>query len=215
MSTSFEGSSSRKQQKIDKIMRDTLWDIVRTPGAQRWLVRLVLIAPAMLAIGYLTYFGGTFFLPLGLAVTAVMTVSGLLLQKSVRKITILPDEYLDERQISLRNHAYRIAYRRLSQVGFGLWIAAFVVGVCIRLGAIRALQHWAIANSGTLHSDGHLTQNFGQWVTNWAWFQLERSISSPWGIYLLVSLVVWLVSVAPLAVIAWNEAKRGGGVKGD
>lgn len=196
-------------------MRDTLWDIVRTPGAQRWLVRLVLIAPSTLAIGYLTYFGGAYFLPLGLVVTAVMTSSGLLLQKSVRKITVLPDEYLDERQIALRNHAYRIAYRRLSQVGFGLWIAAFVAGVCIRLGALSALKHWAIANSGTQHSDGHLTQNFGQWFANWAWFQLERSISSPWGIYLLVSLVVWLVAVTPLAVIAWNEAKRGGGVKRD
>ena len=215
MSTSLEKISSRRQRQIDKLLRDTLWDIVRTPKAQRNLVLIALIAPAVLALGYITYFGGTFFLVLGIACALVIAVSGTLLQKSVRKITVLPDHYLDERQIVLRNRAFRVAYRRLSKAGFGIWIIGFAFVFTSRLGVFTDLRYWVDKNSGTLLANGHETQNFTQWLVYWTWSQLERSVSNAWGGYFLVTILIWYVWITPIAIIAWNEARQGGGVKPD
>ena len=210
MSTSFEGISSRKQQKIDNLMRDSLWDIVRTPKAQRRLVITAAVSPVLLATTY-----GLGFPAIIIWVTC-MAVSSILLNISVRKVTTLPDLYLDERQRNVRDRAFRSAYRGFATGLAIFWVFYTTVIELWKNGPLQQVDAWVQTTSaGYETANGHWHQNFWQWCLQWGWSGARLIEGSHLGNIVVIAIAVWAFWVTPLAVIAWNEAKRGGGVKRD
>jgi len=211
VSASFEGISSRKQQKIDNLMRDTLWDIVRTPKAQKRLVITASVSPVLLATTY-----GLGFPAVALWATC-MAVSSILLSISVRRVTTLPDLYLDERQRALRDRAFRSAYRGFA-VGLAIfWVFYTAVIEMWKMGPLQDVDAWVQKTSaGQVSGGGHIIhQTFWQWCLQWGWSGARLIEGSHIGNIVVIAIAVWAFWVTPLAVIAWNEAKRGGGVKRD
>jgi len=109
----------------EKLMADTAYDRYRTRRARLLLVAgylalLVLIPVAYLGVGQFA----------GLVV--VMLTAGVwsLLRVSVRTIADLPDDYLDERQLAVRNASYVESYRYLGSavaLSATVGLIAFVV----------------------------------------------------------------------------------------
>jgi len=196
-------------------MRDSLWDIVRTPKAQRRLVIAAAAAPLMLLISYIFYFRGSAMLGVAGFWAVVMVVVGRLLSISVRRVTSLPNMYLDERQRQNRDGAYRIAYRGLLIGAGALWSLVFLAMVLWHTGPLMQLGDWIDRNTWHLSPSGRAVQNFWEWALQYLWLGLRNAGTAISGNILVAAIGLWAVWVTPLAVIAWNEAKRGGGVKRD
>ncbi len=95
---SKERNEAAVAASAEKLMADTAYDRYRTPRARvllvvGYLALLVLIPVAYLAINQFV----------GLLVVLVTAGVWSLLRVSVRTIADLPDEYLDERQLAVRN----------------------------------------------------------------------------------------------------------------
>ena len=191
-------------------MRDTLWDIVRTPKAQKRLVITAAVSPVLLVTTY-----GLGLIAVALWVTC-MSVSSILLSISVRRVTTLPDLYLDERQRALRDRAFRSAYRGFA-AGLGIfWVFYTAVIEMWKMGPLQQVDTWVQqASAGHVSANGHISQTFWQWCLQWGWSGARLIEGSHLGNIVVIAIAVWAFWVTPLAVIAWNEAKRGGGVKRD
>jgi len=102
-------------RRIERIQRDLRFQRLRTRRARRSLVTLsallyVLVIPAYAAWGSVP----------GIVVTAAAFGGWWLLRISVRTVADLPDRFLDERQLQLRNRAYFDAYRIFGGIVAGL-----------------------------------------------------------------------------------------------
>jgi hypothetical protein len=103
-----ERNSAALAANAEKLMADTTFDRIRTRRARLLLVGgfltlLVFIPVAYLWLGQLA------------GLVAVILTAGVwgLLRVSVRTIADLPDDYLDERQLAMRNASYVESYRYL------------------------------------------------------------------------------------------------------
>jgi hypothetical protein len=104
-----ERNSAALAANAEKLMADTTFDRFRTRRARLLLVggfltMLVLIPVAYLWLGQLA----------GLIVVILTAGVWGLLRVSVRTIADLPDDYLDERQLAVRNASYVESYRYLA-----------------------------------------------------------------------------------------------------
>lgn len=130
----------------------------------------------------------------------VMGIAFILMKKSVRRITSLPDAYLDELQIQNRDWAFSVGYLVVRRVGLFLTI------VFISLGAI--LSAWNRIYY-SLHPLGNpydpAVQNF---FLNFDSYVSE--ILSNSSFYSVGSVIVLLTYVAysfPIILLTWQDAK--------
>lgn len=132
---SKERNAAAVAANAEKLMADTAYDRYRTGRARMLLVvgylaLLVLIPVAYLAINAFV----------GLLV--VLGTAGVwgLLRVSVRTIADLPDEYLDERQLAVRNASYVESYRYLG----GAVALAATAGLFAFIVNGNELDTWAV-----------------------------------------------------------------------
>ncbi len=121
------------ERYADQIMVDTKWDWLRGPRRRRAIVVSLVVALIATAVLYMTM-GSWGFVSLGVSI-----MLWIALRLAVRTVPDLPDEHLDERQIMLRDGAYRSAFVALS--------ALLVV-------ALSGMLVWVIVNT----RDGSTTQ---------------------------------------------------------
>ena len=118
--------------------------------------------------------------------------SFILLRISMRRVTLLPNEYLDELQITNRDWAFKTGYLVVRRIGLGLAL----------LFAFLA----TVGNQFTGFSAG-----YGRIPT--AFRTLERYISDlstedPFGFYFKAFLLLAFVAYSfPLILLAWREAR--------
>ena len=118
--------------------------------------------------------------------------SFILLRISMRRVTLLPNEYLDELQITNRDWAFKTGYLVVRRIGFGVAL----------LFAFLA----TVGNQFTRFSAG-----YGRIPT--AFRTLERYISDlstedPFGFYFKAFLLLAFVAYSfPLILLAWREAR--------
>lgn len=105
---SKERNEAAVAASAEKLMSDTAYDRYRTRQARVLLVVGYLALLVLIPVGYLAV--NQF---VGLLVVIVAAGVWALLRVSVRTIADLPDEYLDERQIAVRNASYVESYRYL------------------------------------------------------------------------------------------------------
>lgn len=134
----------RVRENIDAMLRDTRYDALRTPGAQRALA----VAAAAVVLG-----SAVSFLALDTSLTWIAVVGlvgfalvGWALRLSVRIVADAPDDALDERLIRDRDRIYLEAYRVLAGVivllALALMVAVFFLPVPEGAGAIVLSVTW-------------------------------------------------------------------------
>lgn len=104
-----ERNAAAVAASADRLMADTTYDRYRTRRARLLLVTGYLALLVLIPVAYL---GINQFV--GLLVVIVGAGVWMLLRVSVRTIADLPDEYLDERQLAVRNASYVESYRYLA-----------------------------------------------------------------------------------------------------
>ncbi len=101
------------EQRIEKLQNDTSLDWARGPVALRALAVSTSLAALSTPVAFL--YGA---IP-GVVAVAVMFTGYLLLRGATRGIAELPDRYLDERELALRNATYVKAFQWLAGlIGF-------------------------------------------------------------------------------------------------
>ena len=110
MSPKNEKQEAALEKRVATLMADTSWNWTRTTLARRALVILgVLCWVATCTVFVWSDIWGV--IPLALCFAVY-----LLLRVSVRSIADLPDRFLDERQLKLRNRTYLQAYQLIGGV---------------------------------------------------------------------------------------------------
>ena len=111
------------EQRIEKLQNDTSLDWARGPVALRVLAVTTSLAALSTPVAFL--YGA---IP-GVVAAAVMFTGYLLLRGATRGIAELPDRYLDERELALRNATYVKAFQWLAGlIGF-LAVLVFVFAI--------------------------------------------------------------------------------------
>lgn len=135
---------------------------------------------------------------------AILLVAFLLLRRSMRRVTSLPDEYLDEREMANRDWAFRTGYLVIRRVGLALTAVFFFVNA---LGyspvsgeflkkedtviAVKAFNEYLISlTSANTDPELGLTPN------NAVIFYAH-----------MIALLAYVAYSFPLILLAWREAK--------
>lgn len=106
------------EKRIQKLQEDTSFDWARKPTVMRFLAYFTGLAAAVTPLAFLA---GS--IP-GVAAAAVMFAGYFVLRAATRAVAELPDRYLDERELAVRNSTYVKAYQSLAgMVGI---VAVFV-----------------------------------------------------------------------------------------
>lgn len=110
---------------VETVMRDTRWDPLRTRRARLTIVAAMVSLLVAIPTAWIT-------LPAAAALGLMAVAAGVwwTLRMSVRVIADLPEEYLDERQVRVRDRAYLDAYRwfaGLTLLGATLVLVWFVM----------------------------------------------------------------------------------------
>lgn len=94
---------------VETVMHDTRWDPLRTRRARLTIVAAMVSLLVAIPTAWIT-------LPAAAALGLMAVAAGVwwMLRMSVRVIADLPEEYLDERQVRVRDRAYLDAYRWFS-----------------------------------------------------------------------------------------------------
>lgn len=109
---------------IEKELTDTTWDRLRNRPARRALVVAWLVVTVVTAVAWPAGLVGY----VGLPAVAVWIAAYYVLRRSVRTLADMPDEYLDERQIAVRDRVYLHAYRIFA---LGVLLTLFAVTVAV------------------------------------------------------------------------------------
>lgn len=157
------------------------------------LVKRVAASAAVVSSYYLLFLAlqlGTFdsrLIPI-VASVAVMIASVLVLRASTHRITTLDDDQLDEREVEVRNWAFRTGYLVVRRVGLALVVVSSVVTVAGLYVIGSPLQSVYDATANYLH---------------------ELVGQTPWVLLtLLIGLLTYVAYSFPLVLIAWRDAKN-------
>lgn len=209
----------RLARKVDAIMKETQWNGLRTAKNQRMLSYLSIGSVFAFLVLYVAWgraSGGTMFLnwggmpPYALLVALVGVVSTFLLGKSVRQITTLPNQFLDERQKNTRNWAFRLTYKYLIRIALAMVIIAVAVKLLETFGPLGDFRSWIDALPMTQMANGTYV------ASPWSYFYLSLLGAiqpSTSNMVFYGGALVYLGWALPIVLIAWTEAKHGGGAE--
>ena len=144
-------------------------------------------------LSYITFYG-----------PAILLVAFLLLRRSMRRVTSLPDEYLDEREMANRDWAFRTGYLVIRRVGLALAAIFFFVNALgyspvsgefskkeATVIAVKAFNEYLISlTSANTDPELGLTPN------NAVIFYAH-----------MIALLAYVAYSFPLILLAWREAK--------
>ena len=157
------------------------------------LVKRVAAAAAVVSSYYLLFLAlqlGTFesrLIPILVAVV-VMIASVLVLRSATHRITTLDDDQLDEREVEVRNWAFRTGYLVVRRVGLALVVVSGIITVAGLYVLGSPLQSVYDATANYLH---------------------ELVGQTPWVLLtLVIGLLTYVAYSFPLVLIAWRDAKN-------
>ena len=151
----------------------------------------VITNPTLAQIWLLIAYG--IFATLSFLAPPIMIVSFFLLRRSMRRITSLPDEFLDEREIANRDWAFRTGYLVVRRIGFGVAAALAILSV---IGFYPG-PGWANGKSHSVLFVEHLNVYIVSLVSNNAVTFFAR----------LIALLTYVAYSFPWILLAWRESK--------
>ena len=108
------------ERRIQKLQQDTTFDWARKPWTLRFLAYFTSVASLATP---LTFLAGSI---AGVTSAAVMFTGYFILRAATRGVAELPDRYLDERELAVRNSTYVKAYQSLAGMVGILAVFVFV-----------------------------------------------------------------------------------------
>lgn len=173
-----------------------------------WVKRLLSVIAVVSSWTFLftLFFGdfkvaGQYFWPglwsLNSLVTALMLVSFLLLRASLRKISSLPNEYLDERQIADRDWAYRLGYLVVRQIGYGITLL-----LALSLPVYGVYRVLVMDARGYPSPVWDPYRELSQFITNY--FENDPI----WKIFTVIGLLTYVAYSFPVILLAWRDSKN-------
>jgi hypothetical protein len=123
----------------------------------------------------------------------ILLISFLILRKSMSRVTSLPDEFLDEREIANRDWAFRTGYLVVRRLGLAVALVLFVISI---LGYTPGSGEFSI----------HASTVFP--VAAFNAYLLALTANDAIGFYLnVIGLLAFVAYSFPLILLAWREAK--------
>ena len=131
----------------------------------------------------------------------VMITAFLLLRKAMRKVTSLPDQYLDEREIENRDWAFKFGYLVVRRIGLGM-VVGFLTLVFISW--INNVNHSTVTSSFELRESPIFKAEV--WFQQYVESLLNQSgaLGFGFGVFFLLTFVAYSF---PLILLAWREAR--------
>ena len=204
----------RLARKVDAIMKETHWNGLRIAKNQRLLSYLSIGSVAAFVVFYVTWGrggGGAIFLnaggmpPYALFLALLGTVSTFLLGKSVRQITTLPNQFLDERQKDTRNWAFRMTYKHLLRLAVGILALAAILQILDLFSTQGSFRAWVDALPATQVEGGYDASPLQLFL-----YSLLNALDSSTGnLVIYGGSFAYLAWAMPIVFIAWTEAKHG------
>jgi hypothetical protein len=139
----------------------------------------------------------TFIAWAGVLAPVILLATYLFLRNSMRRVTSLPDEFLDEREIANRDWAFKTGYLVIRRVGF------------VIAGIFLVLKIFAFNPSWDLDADGNRIRT-GIEATLFQFDQYLASLTTSGAINFYFNTIALLTYVAftfPLTLLAWRESK--------
>ena len=127
-----------------------------------------------------------------LAPVILLTVF-LLLRRSMRRVTSLPDEYLDEREIANRDWAFKTGYLVVRRIGFGAAIVFFTISV---MGYKPGSGKYSHTEDSVV-----LVGNFNRYIIS------LFSNNAVGFAFTVIALLTYVAYSFPLILVAWRESK--------
>ena len=131
-----------------------------------------------------------------------MIAAFFVLRSSTRRITSLPDQYLDEREIELRDWAFKMGYLVVRRIGLaisGLILMGYAMFYAFYLFTAFSTFYSAPSEEKTWW--GTLLENFNDYL---------KDVVGPMPILTYASIIFLLTYVAysfPLILVAWRDAR--------
>lgn len=200
---------SYKAKRIDRIANWPTSKIL----SNRWVKRSLAVIAVLSSWFYLLLLVPRLFAPLDpatpyqLLTGLLMLGSFMLLRQSVKRITSLPDEHLDEREIENRDWSYRTGYLVVRRIGLVLTLGYVSFGIYMRISNPLIVIVDGIQQP---HSDAESLWNSGS--------NYIREFLAPDPMFQTLLILVLLTFVAysfPVILLAWREAKSHGFVQPD
>ena len=131
-------------------------------------------------------------------VIAVITfVAFLLLKLTVRRITSVPEQYLDERQLADRDWAFKMGYLVVRRVGLGVTTGLVVFSLYV----------FFAANDYSDFGTGFYSRRV-QIIASWEKFIRAYFENEPvYGVLKLVALLTFVAYSFPVILLAWRDAR--------
>ena len=143
--------------------------------------------------GYVKFYGPT-----------ILLVTFLLLRRSMRRVTSLPDEYLDEREMANRDWAFRTGYLVIRRVGLALAAIFFF---------INALGYSPVSGEFSKQEDTVLAvKAFNEYLISLTSANTDPELGlTPNNAVIfyahIIALLAYVAYSFPLILLAWREAK--------
>jgi hypothetical protein len=128
----------------------------------------------------------------------VMLSSFALLRKAMRRVTSLPDEYLDERQIANRDWAFRLGYLVVRRTGLGLTLLFFAGSAISWVNSVTIPYRFAWRAETPVYQAE-------RWLVNYVESVLKAGpIAVGFSMFFVLTFVAYSF---PLILVSWREAK--------
>jgi hypothetical protein len=134
----------------------------------------------------------------------ILLVTFLLLRRSMRRVTSLPDEYLDEREMANRDWAFRTGYLVIRRVGLALAAVFFF---------INALGYSPVSGKFSTQEDTvPLVKSFNEYLISLTSANTDPELGlTPNNAVIfyahIIALLAYVAYSFPLILLAWREAK--------
>jgi hypothetical protein len=197
-----------KAKRIERILSAPPSTILSLPWVKRALSIIAVVSSYLALAGLLfapfvadrSHYASDY---LGLMLVAsylpwVMLIAFVLLRRSTRRITSLPDEYLDEREQANRDWAFRMGYVVIRRVGLGI-TSIFVLAICASY--LRGLFFWTWTSDPTKSLLYIATQAVNDYL---------KAMLGEFPLAYLAGYITLLTYVAyafPVILLAWREAR--------
>jgi hypothetical protein len=135
---------------------------------------------------------------------AILLVAFLLLRRSMRRVTSLPDEYLDEREMANRDWAFRTGYLVIRRVGLALAAVFFFV---------NALGYSPVSGEFSKKEDTVIAvKAFNEYLISLTSANTDPELGlTPNNAVIfyahIIALLAYVAYSFPLILLAWREAK--------
>lgn len=188
-------------KRVDHLLNWPTSRLLSNPWVKRFLAATAVISSwsylILLTPGIFRGFDSP--VPYQMLSALIMISSFMLLRQSVKRITSLPDDYLDEREIENRDWAYRLGYLVVRRLGLFATLGLIVFGFLVKFGGYSIT-----IESITDFPDSPLR---GAYQEASDFIRAYFALTPLENILMIMILLTYVAYSFPVILLAWREAR--------